>query len=328
MDTTTTQTMTNTTKPNPRISQGESDRQREGACLSLPQARRIRTVGKTAKPTLRILNLSGGVQSTALAILATTGRTDPVDYAVYADHGWEPPEVHAQLDLLEREVLRPAGVPLYRIVTGDLRADCLAPGRGFAPIPLHIRTPSGVRSMGTRQCSGQYKTRPLLRVARNLLGADSRYGPVSGGRWAEMWLGISVDEAQRAERQRGRSYAVYRWPLLELGLSRQDCQEINERAGFRAPRTACIGCPFKSDEEWRRLRDEHPEQWADAVEFDEAIRGSSGLRGEAFLHRSLVPLRLVELDGDPVVERAVRGVEAGAGGLTVGQVERLRRVVG
>jgi hypothetical protein len=278
-------------------------------------------------PTIRILNLSGGVQSTALAILAATGETDPIDYAVYADHGWEPPEVHTQLDLLERDLLGPAGVPLHRVTTGDLRADCLNPGRGFAPIPLHIRNPDGSRAMGTRQCSGQYKTRPLLRVARNLLGADSRYGPVSGGRWAEMWLGISTDERERAERQRGRAYAVYRWPLLELGLSREDCQRINAEAGFVAPRTACIGCPFKSDEEWRRLRDQHPDQWADAVEFDEAIRSASGLRGQAFLHRSLVPLRLADLDADPVVERAVRGVEAGAAALTSGQVDRLRRVV-
>lgn len=38
------------------------------------------------------------------------------------------------------------------------------------------------------------------------------------------------------------------------------------------PRSACIGCPFHSDHEWRDMRDNRPEEWADAMKFDRALR--------------------------------------------------------
>lgn len=43
------------------------------------------------------------------------------------------------------------------------------------------------------------------------------------------------------------------------------------------------------------MRDETPDEWQDAVEFDRAIRVSGGMRGETFLHRSCVPLDKVDL---------------------------------
>lgn len=284
------------------------------------------------EPAIRILNISGGVQSTALLLLSAQGKIERVDYAVFADNGWESRKVHEALDRLEREVCVPAGIPLLRVVTGDMRADCLDPVRGFAPIPLHVRKADGSRTLGLRQCSGEYKKRPLLRVARNLLGASSRYGPVAGGRWAEMWVGISTDEAVRAGREHGRNYAKYRWPLLELGLSRDDCRGVNEAAGFLdVPKTSCIGCPFRTDEEWRALRDECPDEWADAVDFDARIRGLPGLRSDAFLHRSLVPLGVADIDAsvrEVELGRLVSRLVAAAGELTVGQCERLRAAVG
>ncbi|WP_328463644.1 hypothetical protein OHA21_38500 [Actinoplanes sp. NBC_00393] len=64
------------------------------------------------------------------------------------------------------------------------------------------------------------------------------------------------------------------------------------------PRSACLGCPFHTDLEWVKLRDEDPAGWADAVAFDAAIRHGSAranadghpLRGRFFLHRQRVPL--------------------------------------
>lgn len=72
------------------------------------------------------------------------------------------------------------------------------------------------------------------------------------------------------------------------------------------PRSACIGCPFHDNAEWKRMRDESPEEWADAVQFDKdqrvADRDGPGRRGllvgEPYVHRQLVPLDMVNLDGD------------------------------
>src|SRR5690606_33579649 len=73
-----------------------------------------------------------------------------------------------------------------------------------------------------------------------------------------------------------------------------------QRNGYPVPmKSACIGCPFHDDRYWRDMRDNRPEEWADAVDFDRQIR--TGLRGvlhEAYLHRSLVPLDQVDLSTD------------------------------
>lgn len=87
-----------------------------------------------------------------------------------------------------------------------------------------------------------------------------------------------------------------RYPLLELGLTRADCLHWMAEQGYPVPpRSACIGCPFHSDEEWRDMRDHRPEEWADACSFDARIRNAGGMRGETFLHRSCVPLAEVDL---------------------------------
>ena len=75
-------------------------------------------------------------------------------------------------------------------------------------------------------------------------------------------------------------------------LSRQDCLRWLARHDYPIPpKSACIGCPFHSDAYWRRMRDNDPDAWGDAVLVDRAIRtGFRGIRGEVFLHRSAVPL--------------------------------------
>ena len=59
-------------------------------------------------------------------------------------------------------------------------------------------------------------------------------------------------------------------------------------------------CPFHGNRQWRELRDNHPGEWQDAVEFDIQIRkgGARGLplNGEAFLHASRVPLDQAPID--------------------------------
>jgi hypothetical protein len=76
--------------------------------------------------------------------------------------------------------------------------------------------------------------------------------------------------------------------------------------GRTFPRSACIGCPFRNNEEWRDMRENRPEEWADACDFDDAQRQADGdcisdrrlLVGLSYVHRQLVPLRDADLDGD------------------------------
>jgi hypothetical protein len=156
-------------------------------------------------------------------------------------------------------------------------------GGRFNAVPWFMRMVNGDEIMGRRQCTKEYKLRPIQREVVRQMG-----GRPKGG--TEMWIGISTDEAVRVKPSRVQ-YITNRWPLIEARKNRSDCKAWLERAGWFAPRSACIGCPFRSDEEWKALT---PAELADAIEVDVAIRHQPKFKGEQFAHRRMVPLSEVD----------------------------------
>lgn len=230
--------------------------------------------------TLRIISLGAGVQSTTLALMCEA------DAAIFADTRWEPRKVYEHLAWL-KTVLK---MPLHVVSAGDLRADAISrsdtTGGRFAAIPWHMLMPNGKASMGRRQCTKEYKLRPIQKKVVELLGGKH---PKGG---ADLLIGISTDEAARAKPSQVQ-YIVNRFPLLEAGMSRQDCLRwLREHDYPTPPKSSCIGCPFHSDAEWRSL---DAEEFADAVAVDRAIRHQPKMRATQFVHRKLVPLDQVDL---------------------------------
>jgi hypothetical protein len=113
-------------------------------------------------------------------------------------------------------------------------------------------------------------------------------------------IGISWDETQRM-RDALTPWMKNVYPLVDLRMNRDDClQWAKEHGRDLPPRSACLGCPFKSDREWRALKEESPEEWQDVVAFDAAIRNGYGgsrsvMRNRVYLHRQRVPLDEVDL---------------------------------
>lgn len=260
-------------------------------------------------PTLRLLSLGAGVQSTTLALLAADGTLPGLDGAVFADTGWEPASVYRTLDRLS-EHLAGAGIPVHRVSVGNIRADALDPAHRFASMPMYVRNQDGGDGMTRRQCTSEYKLRPVREQTRRLLGAtdkpNGRPGRVPTGRFAETWVGITTDEADRADpKMPAPKYAPTRYPLLEMGWSRADCQRFLRRVGWgETAKSSCIGCPFHTNATWREMRDNRPDDFADAVAFDASIRTGNArataegkeLRGQMFLHRSRLPLSVAPID--------------------------------
>lgn len=239
---------------------------------------------------LHIIGLGAGVQSTAMTLMALHGELTPRPAAaIFADTGWEPPAVYQHLDWLEG-VLTEHGMPLYRVGNGQLREHLLSYARGESKqgyrIPAYLRTEQGGEAMLHRQCTSRYKIEPIQREERALLAE-------SGASQIVHWIGISLDEATRMKPARV-AWITNRWPLIERRLTRHDCLLWLERHGYpRPPRSACIGCPYRSNADWREIAAD-PAAWADAVEVDAAIRQVIP-HGEVYLHRSLKPLPMVDL---------------------------------
>ncbi|GGJ90145.1 hypothetical protein GCM10010123_19950 [Pilimelia anulata] len=153
-----------------------------------------------------------------------------------------------------------------------------------------------------QRSTGEYKIKPIKAEVRRRLGYPHPRR-VPAGVFAEMVIGISVDEIGRA-RPADVRYMRNVFPLLDLGWRRQDCLEFLTGHGLGdTPRSSCVGCPFHTDDFWADLKVNHPAEWADAVAFDHAIRDGSAranaagqpLRGRFFLHRQRVPLDQVVL---------------------------------
>lgn len=122
--------------------------------------------------------------------------------------------------------------------------------------------------------------------------APARIAPAS----VEVMIGISIDEAHRSK-DADEQYIRNVYPLLDAGMSRGDCLGWLARRGFpRPPKSACIGCPYTSDMRWMERRETEPEEWAEAVAADRALRARDGgaMKGAEYMHAQRVPLDQVD----------------------------------
>lgn len=204
-------------------------------------------------------------------------------------------------------------------------------------IPIFVRNHDGSQGkIVNRACTRDYKLYPIFAKCRELIGPErliawrrkhranlkeyaawiretrlakkeGRALPLfPGACWKRMqddalavqWIGISLDEIQRMKPSRV-PYLRSRWPLIEQETNRHDCLRWMEEKGYpQPPRSACVYCPFHNDHEWRRLKEEEPDEFAAAVKFERDLQTikaqSSNFKTTPFLHRSLVPLDQVD----------------------------------
>lgn len=247
-----------------------------------------------SREPLRVLSLGAGVQSTTVLLMSLRGEIEPFDGIVFADTQAEPAEVYAHLALLEVEAER-ASVPLVRVTAGSLTDRLLDPTRRDGiQIPAFIAGLGGQRDgILRRQCTERFKSRPVYKWLNGW--RDKRH--------VVLTLGISWDELERT-RTAQRKWVTNEYPLVDLRMTRVDCKRWLHAAGWSAPRSACTYCPYHGDEEWRRLRDDHPEDFAEAVRVDAGMRkvhaeriaaGVTTLTGTPYVHRRLIPLADVDI---------------------------------
>lgn len=257
---------------------------------------------KTTLPGTHYLSLGAGVQSSALALMAAKGEIGPMPAgAIFADTHAEPKPVYEWLDYLESIL----PFPVHRVSAGSLTLSALKPhiskkGGIYAEtaIPFHTLSQAGEAGrISHRSCTRDYKIRPITQALRRI--AKVKRGtkvPV-----VTSWIGISLDEMQRMKMAR-EPWIANRWPLIENRITRAGCLEWMRANGYpEPPRSACVYCPFRSNAEWRRLKQDDPQGFADAIAFDHearAIRVNTNLDSTVFVHRSLKPLDEVDLRSD------------------------------
>lgn len=238
------------------------------------------------------LSLGAGVQSSCLLLMACAGALPKPDHVIFADTQWEPEGVYKQLDYLRGQA-EAAGIPVHIVSTGDIRKAFTRTAVRRANPPLFVLSQDGDVAMLRRQCTMDYKIEPVRRKLRELVGKRGK---------AELWLGITVDEIQRAKSSQVK-WVTHKFPLLDRRMRRSDCLTWMAEAGHPpCPKSACIGCPFRSNESWASLKRTEPKAWSEAVELDSRMRSGGtwkdAIRGQPFLHRSGLPLGEAPVDSD------------------------------
>ncbi len=258
--------------------------------------------------TYHILNLGAGVQSTALYLMFLNGEIDEkLDYAVFADTQEEPESVYQHLDWLRSL----GGPPILTDTAGKLGDDLIhgknSTGGRFASIPAFTSaTPGKIGGMLRRQCTAEYKIDVCERIIRRqVVGLEPRQRMPKDVKVVQ-YFGLSYDEPRRVPKVKnrfiGHPWAEGRFPLFDLEMTRSCCVAyLNEQnIPHEVPQSACFFCPFKSNFEWRLLRDNDPAGWARAIEVDEALRrpgtvANRSLEQSIYLHRSCLPMVQVDL---------------------------------
>ena len=223
----------------------------------------------------QIVSLSGGKDSTAMLLRLLDEGESVVP--VHFDTGWEFPEMHQHLDLLERqtgvEIVRLKPKRPFRYWLTERRVVArTGPKQGSV-----TRVGCGWPSPSRRWC-----TREKLNAIENWYrqhGSGPQYVGYAAGE--EHRVGPTTLNAKR------RGWPV-RFPLIEWGMTEADALAYCRERGYRwgglyeiFDRVSCFCCPLGGIACARKLRRYRPALWRRVLEMDARIAANRGFSHDA-----------------------------------------------
>jgi hypothetical protein len=116
----------------------------------------------------------------------------------------------------------------------------------------------------------------------------------------EMWLGISLDEIERMKLSNYHRI-TYRYPLIDERITREDCKRYLEDKDFmNVKKSSCVFCPYHSNQQWKEIKSNYPEEWKKVLKVDNKIRDltKKGIKDKLYLHSSRKPIEEAYLQED------------------------------
>jgi len=224
--------------------------------------------------SLCVVSYGGGVQSTALLVLAAERRIDfrtflianvgedsedPLTLAYVREHAMPYAAAHG-IALHELHRVRQRGVVAGQIETlyGRLTRD------GSRSLPIPVRMSNG--APGSRSCTTTYKI--------EVIGQWLKAHGATAEDPATVGVGISLDEIERVNNRRDNPYERTVYPLLDHAppLRRNDCIRIIQAAGLPVPpKSSCWFCPFHRPSTWAEMRRDRPELFQRACDLERLL---------------------------------------------------------
>lgn len=243
---------------------------------------------------LRIVSYGGGVQSTALLVLAARRYIDfPVFVFANVGADSEHPATMTYVREIAFDYAAAHGIEMHEVektkadgTVQTVRGEIMVGNRQIIPFRGQEGNPL------SRSCTAEFKVR--------VIGAWLRARGATAENPAVVGIGFSTDEVERSTMRRTNDYERPEFPLLNVewkgrrGLSRSDCEQVIRDAGLPVPpKSSCYFCPFHRLGTWRELARNEPDLFADAVAIERhanEIERSHGRTRPLFLTRFGKPL--------------------------------------
>jgi hypothetical protein len=227
-------------------------------------------------PEVKAFSFGGGVQSVAALVLASQGKIDYRTF-IFANVGddSEYPATMAYLRDVAIPFAETHGLEMVEVrkTKRDGTTETLLEKlyRTKRSIDIPVRMYNG--APGKRGCTADFKIKPVAKEMRRRGATKASPGMVG--------IGISLDEWTRMKGSQ-LPHIINDYPLVEMGITRQDCLKIIKDAGLAIPpKSSCFFCPFHSIPVWQDLWSKEPELFARAVQLERMInerRASMGLQ--------------------------------------------------
>ena len=239
---------------------------------------------------VEIFSHGGGTQSAAITALIIQGRLRKPDFVCIVDTERERKTTWEYLDAIIRPALHSIGLEVHRIPKSEWGTkqpdgkDYLSHNRNTILLPAFTNQVADETGKLPGFCSKTWKRETQNRYVREVLGVPTNR--------QKKWIGFSLDEVRRAVRMMAseeyHAGLVY-FPLIHgIPLRRQEAIREVEKMGWPTPpRSRCWNCPNQTDNEWREIKLNSPEEFALACALEKEVREVDPF---CWFHKSCVPL--------------------------------------
>jgi 3'-phosphoadenosine 5'-phosphosulfate sulfotransferase (PAPS reductase)/FAD synthetase len=204
----------------------------------------------------KFISFSGGVESTTMCILYGADAK-----GIWSDTGAEHEQMYFRLSLVENEIKKIH--PNFEIIkvkgSGKYKGEFY---EGLEDLSIAYKfMPSGQQ----RFCTRIFKIEPIDLFLK------------SQGE-CELMIGFNFDEQGREGNLEKMANVTYTYPLIEDGLTRDDCEKILHKHNLHPnfpvymSRGGCRMCFFKSEKEYKALYFLNHKEYLEVQNFEQAIQ--------------------------------------------------------
>ena len=205
----------------------------------------------------KFISFSGGVESTTMCVLYGSDAK-----AIWADTGAEHKLMYDRIEKVEQEIKKLH--PNFEII--KLKANAKYKGEYYDNLEKLAISQKFMPSTQARYCTRLFKIEPI-----------DKYLSEQGN--CQLMIGLNLDEENSREGNWGlQKNVTYTYPLIEDGLTRQDCEDILNEHNLHPNmpvymvRGGCRMCFFKSKKEYKAMYFLSNLEFNEVMEFEKAIQ--------------------------------------------------------